>query len=128
MVIYKKGAILIVVMVFMITALIMSFALYNSVYNLFKIQGVKEIRWGRGYYLASAGLTYASMLLKDPVVYAGFSADPPLDGESAPQKTLTSDANTLGSNLGLTGSQKITIRMTYYATTKKYTTTSTYSD
>ena len=124
----KRGAVLIIVMIFIITAFISSLALYSSVYNLAKMQGTGEVGRIREYYLASAGKTYAWMLLKDPVNYAKFPSqtDPPSNGDEADAIIKSSDA--LGINLGLTGSGKITITMKYNASTNKYTVTSTYSD
>ena len=122
----RRGAVLIIVVIFMLVALIASLASYNSVYYLFNTQGVKEAKWGKGYYLASAGITYASMLLKDPHNYAGFTTDPPADGDWV-QKILTSASGSLGASLGLTGSQTITVKITYVLLTNKYSVTSTYS-
>ena len=63
----KRGAALIVlIMAFILVALITSFGLYNSVYNVAKMQGIDEVRRIRGHYIASSGITYATILLEDP--------------------------------------------------------------
>ncbi|MDD5135860.1 MAG: hypothetical protein PHN63_00770 [Candidatus Omnitrophica bacterium] len=128
MVKHRKGAVLIIVIIFVITALISSLVLYNSVYYLAKTQGVDEPRRIREHYLASAGMTYASMLLKDPIHYAGFASDPPAGGTSVTKTIRPADALGGSNGLGLTGSEKITVKIEYNGTTQKYAVTSTYSD
>ncbi|MFA5142820.1 MAG: hypothetical protein WC522_01455 [Candidatus Omnitrophota bacterium] len=122
----KKGSLLIIAMIFMLTALISSLVLYSSIYNFSKTHGVRETRQVRGTYLAYAGQVYATMLLKNPVTYAGFASDPPLNGASV-TKTISS-THSVGADLGLASNETIVVKMVYSTSTGKYTVTSTYSN
>src|SRR3989338_4375536 len=70
----RRGAILIIIMIFMVIVAITSLGLYNYIYNLFKAQGMVEVERIRGYYAAFGGLHYARVLLRDPVGNLGFEA------------------------------------------------------
>ena len=63
----KKGFILIVVAIFLVVAAITALGLYNSVYFVSKTQGIDEVKRIRGYYAASSGLSYANVILMNPV-------------------------------------------------------------
>lgn len=102
MIMDKKGFVFVLVMVFLIVVTIASVGVYNSVYFVNKTQGIDEIGRIRGYYVASAGLSYASVILKDPVAC-------PIT------KHIKMDYPQLWNNLGLTGSEDVEIKITDHA-------------
>jgi hypothetical protein len=113
MIMNRKGSVLAIVGVLLIVMAIASLGLYNAVYLASKTQGIDEVRRMRRYYVASAGLSYASMIL------AGFSIP------SSPI-SVKNTYPALWSNLGLTGSEDVVIEYTIradgrYDVTSKYT-------
>ncbi|MCX5667781.1 MAG: DUF1566 domain-containing protein [Candidatus Omnitrophica bacterium] len=94
----RKGFILIVVVIFLLVAAIASVGLYNAVYLAGKMQGIDEVRRIRRYYAASAGLSYASVIL------AGSIPTSPISVKTA--------YPTLYNNLGLAGSEDVAITIT----------------
>ncbi len=92
----RRGFAIVMAMIFLIVAAIASLGLYNSVYFVNKAQGIDEVRRIRGHYAASAGLSYASVILKDPVTC-------PLT------KHVKTNYLQLSNDLGLTDSEDVVI-------------------
>ena len=101
MIMNRKGYILIVATVLLMVAAIASVAFYNAVYLAGKMQGIEVTRI-RGYYAASAGLSYASVILA---------------GKTIPSSPISVKATypQLWTDLGLTGSEDVIITYTTHA-------------
>ncbi|MFA5142824.1 MAG: DUF1566 domain-containing protein [Candidatus Omnitrophota bacterium] len=122
----NRGAVLLMVIIFVMVTIIAGAALYFSVYNSYKSCGIGEVNRVEDYYIAYAGLSYASMLLADPRGNFGFSTLQTGDNEGP--KTIeisSSQNNTMWRNLGLTGNRKISIAVTEDSSTRKYKVAST---
>lgn len=66
---YKKGFVLIMVMIFMILTLAGSAALYISISANFSVGGMEEdSERAKGYYAAVAGLRQAALMLDDAAI------------------------------------------------------------
>ncbi|MDD5135855.1 MAG: hypothetical protein PHN63_00745 [Candidatus Omnitrophica bacterium] len=95
----RRGAVLIIVIIFIITAAISTLALYNYVYSTFRTQGVDEVTRIRGFYLTNAGIQYASILLRGHPTYI-INYD------------VQNDNATLAHDLGLSNSENLLIKIT----------------
>ena len=113
MIMNRRGFVLIIAMVFLIVIAIESLGAYNSVYFVSKMQGIDEVKRIRSYYAASAGLSYASVILNNPVTC-------PLT------KHVKTDYPQLWTDLGLTGSEDVVIEITDHAS-GGYDVTSTFT-
>ena len=105
MIMNRKGFVLAIVMVLLIVIAITSLGLYNAVYFVGKTQGIDEVRRIRGYYAASAGLSYASVLLmRENPVFSNFG-------------NLFSIKTQLPADFGFTGSEDVKIKITTHLVT-----------
>ena len=107
----RRGAALFMVIMLIVVALITSLSLYNSVYILFKMQGVAEVNRVKEYYIAVAGSRYGLLLLRDPGRY-GITLPDTVGDTHAVTKSLKSDYLSVWNDLGLKGSQDVTIKIT----------------
>jgi len=113
MIMNRRGFVLIVVLVFLVVVAIASVDLYNAAYLAGKMQGIDEVGRIRGYYAASAGISYASAIL------AGSSLP------TAPISVKTAYP-ALYNDLGLAGSEDVAIIITARED-GEYDVTSTYT-
>ena len=124
---HKNGSALIIVMMFLIVTAILNIGLYNSVYEVSKMQGVDEVKRMKGYYAAVGGGSFAQLLIMDPAKY-GLTL--PTSVGSCVTKSVKNDftGKTIAGDLGLTGSEDVTIKITRISSSQKqYTVDSTYS-
>ena len=116
----KKGAILIMVMIFFIIAAIASMGLYTAVYNLGKAQGVGEVEHVKGYFAALGGLRYAKILLKDPdaidALLTNNYSDSDGNGITLPNPiSLKQSYSSVATDLNLTGNRDVSINIVKYS-------------
>jgi hypothetical protein len=113
MIMSRKGYILVTILVLLVVTAIASISLYSAIHLSGKIIGIDEVRRIRGYYAASAGLSYASAILA---------------GSSIPASPI-SVKNTypaLWGNLGLVAPEDVVIEITVRSD-KRYDVTSTFT-
>ena len=65
----RKGAVLIMVMIFLLISAIASVVLYNSVYNLARMVGIGESERIKGYYADLGALRYTMGIIDNPGSY-----------------------------------------------------------
>ena len=103
---YRKGFVLIAVMVFIIATLAAMVSLFMTMSVNYKVVGAGEADSMRGYYADIAALRYVTVMLEDPALVSDLT-----DGKVV-TKTLHTDYKTLWKDLGLTGAQDIAITIT----------------
>lgn len=101
-------------MMFLILTAITGAGVYSAAYMAGKMQGIDEVKRIKGHYIASAGLSYAKVILKDTTLVCPVT------------KHIKTDYPTLWADLGLKGSEDVEIVITDHAgggydVTSKYT-------
>ena len=129
----KTGFILIMVMVFMILAVVGTYALYMLVSSNYSVMGTNLAANTEGYYAAMAGLRYGAIILRDSNVTTAITNNGNiytwnLANSQNPDKTAVDHYPVdFYNDLGIKNPHDLIITITYNSATKNYTVQASYT-